>query len=463
MGLGPSARAALSPRPARAQRPSSVRIRSGKYNLGPLHPGCARRTGSTQSGAICGGHLRDHLRAEGEGHGRGVNSGKTTGSTRRSLSLRAFTVAVVIAFISGLLGSLALRPPGTPSAIDSSRAAGAAGAADTESPAAGVRQLRWRLPVAFGSNLPALGDNILYVRDALRATSDDALRLEVFEPGEIVSAFAITDAVRDGKVPAGYTWLGYDQGRIPASVLLAAVPFGMEPWEFIAWWYEDEGRLLGEQLYRRRGIQPLLCGLIGPETAGWFRVPIDTLEDVRGLKIRFAGLGGRVLQKLGASVTMIPGSDLFQALEKGAIDATEYSLPVVDRQLGFDRIAPYNYFPGWHQTFTAAHLLVNAEVWDGLAPMVQAQIETACTAGVTRNLARSEALQGPVIAAFRADGVETRTLPPALLEELRDVTNEVLMEEAARDPEFAEILASQQAFSETYAIWKRLGYLPRDF
>lgn len=374
--------------------------------------------------------------------------------TRRP-GARAFAVAVVIAFGAGLLASLALRPPGTPSALADPDAG--------QQAEAGIRRLRWRVPVAFGTNLPALGDNILYVRDALDATSGGAVDLDIHEPGEVVSAFAITDAVRDGKVPAGYTWLGYDQGRIPASTLLAAVPFGMEPWEFAAWWYEDEGRRLGEQLYHRRGVHPLLCGLIGPETAGWFRIPIDSLEDVRGLKIRFAGLGGRVLQRLGASVTMIPGSDLFQALEKGAIDATEYSLPVVDRKLGFDTIAPYNYFPGWHQTFTAAHLLVNLETWEALAPQTQALIETSCTAGVTRNLARSEALQGPVIRDFRERGVETRSLPPALLEELRQVTEEVLAEEAAKDEEFAEILASQRAFSESYEPWKRLGYLPRDF
>jgi TRAP-type mannitol/chloroaromatic compound transport system substrate-binding protein len=368
--------------------------------------------------------------------------------------VRAFALAVVIAFAAGLLASLALRPPGSASALVES-----ADGRDQE----GIRRLRWRVPVAFGTNLPALGDNILYVRDALAEISGGDVDLHVHEPGEIVSAFAITDAVRDGKVPAGYTWLGYDQGRIPASTLLAAVPFGMEPWEFAAWWYEDEGRRLGEQLYHRRGVHPLLCGLIGPETAGWFRIPIDSLEDVRGLKIRFAGLGGRVLQRLGASVTMIPGSDLFQALEKGAIDATEYSLPVVDRKLGFDTIAPYNYFPGWHQTFTAAHLLVNLETWQALAPETRALIETGCTAGVTRNLARSEALQGPVIRDFRERGVETRSLPPALLEELREVTREVLAEEAAKDEEFAEILASQRAFSEQYGPWKRLGYLPRDF
>ena len=371
-----------------------------------------------------------------------------------SVSPRALALAVAVAFGAGLLASLALRPPGA--------AGPAAGPVTAERAEAPVR-VRWRLPVAFGTNLPALGDNILHVRDAAAATSAGAVRLEIFEPGEVVSAFAITEAVRDDKVPAGYTWLGYDQGRLPASVLLGAVPFGMEPWEYLAWWHEAGGRELGEALYERRGVHPVLCGLIGPETAGWFREPVDTLAAVDGLKIRFAGLGGKVLQRLGASVTMIPGSDLFQALEKGAIDATEYSLPVVDRKLGFDRVARINYFPGWHQTFTAFHLVVNLARWEALAPRDRAILETACEAGVARNLARSEALQGPVIAGFPAEGVSARRLPMPLLEELRRVTEAVLDEEAAADAEFAELLAHQRAFSADYAHWKRLAYLPRDF
>ena len=372
--------------------------------------------------------------------------------TTPAVSRRALAVAVTIAFVAGLLGSLALRPPGA-----------AAPAASTTTTAGTIDAVRWRVPVAFNTNLPALGDNALWVRDALGAASGGAVQWEIFEPGEVVSAFAITEAVTDDKIPAGYTWLGYDQGRIPASVLLAAVPFGMEPWEYMAWWYEGGGQALGEALYERRGAHPVLCGLIGPETAGWFREPVDQLDDLEGLKIRFAGLGGKVLQDLGASVTMIPGSDLFQALEKGAIDATEYSLPIVDRQLGFDRVARFNYFPGWHQTFTAGHLVVELDTWNALSPATQATIENACTAGVTRNLARSEALQGAVIEAFPDAGVTAGRLPVELLEELRAVTDSVLAQEAAADPEFAEILASQQAFSATYAHWKRLAYLPRDF
>lgn len=368
------------------------------------------------------------------------------------LSSRAFLVAVLIAFLLGIVGSLALRPPGAPAGVVANGEDGA--------PLAAVN---WRVALAFGSNLPALGDNILYVADAVAATSNQRIRLQTFEPGELISAFAISEAVGDGRLPAGYTWLGYDQGRIPASALLGAVPFGMEPWEFMAWWYDGGGRELAEEMYHRRGVHPLLCGMIGPEAAGWFRFAIEDLGDVRGLKIRFAGLGGRVLQRLGASVTMIPGSELFQSLERGAIDALEYSLPSVDERLGFQRVANYNYFPGWHQTFTSFHLVVNLNRWKALPETDRRLLETACTAGVTRNLAHGEAIQGAVIQNFQRRGVTTRQLPEELLRQLRDVAEEVLEEEAATNAEFARILQSQREFRETYAVWKRLAYLPRDF
>ncbi|MCC5887498.1 MAG: TRAP transporter substrate-binding protein [Gammaproteobacteria bacterium] len=368
------------------------------------------------------------------------------------LSSRAFLVGVLAAFFLGIVGSLALRPPGAPAGVVSDREDGAP-----------LQAVNWRVALAFGSNLPALGDNIIYVADAVSATSNRRIRLQTFEPGELISAFAITEAVGEGRLPAGYTWLGYDQGRIPASALLGAVPFGMEPWEFMAWWYDGGGRQLAEEMYHRRGVHPLLCGMIGPEAAGWFRFAIEDLSDVRGLKIRFAGLGGRVLQRLGASVTMIPGSELFQALERGAIDALEYSLPSVDERLGFQRVARYNYYPGWHQTFTSFHLVVNLNRWNALPETDRRLLETACTAGVTRNLAHGEAIQGAVIENFQRRGVFTEQLPEDLLRRLRDVSEEVLEEEAAANAEFARILQSQREFRESYAVWKRLAYLPRDF
>jgi TRAP-type mannitol/chloroaromatic compound transport system substrate-binding protein len=323
--------------------------------------------------------------------------------------------------------------------------------------------VRWRLPVAFGTNLPALGDNVLYVSEQVKAASNGSILLEVYEPGELVPPFSITEAVRDAKVDAGYTWLGYDQGKLPWSTLFGAVPFGMEPWEYMAWWYHGGGRELAEELYGGFGIRVILCGIIGPESAGWFREPIDDLEDLRGLKIRFAGLGGMVIQRLGASVTMLPGGEIFQALEKGAIDATEFSMPAIDQRLGFDRIVKFNYFPGWHQPFTAFHLAVNPAAWAELASHQQAVIETSCTAGITRNLAHGEAIQGEALRRSREKGVHVMSLPDDVLHELARISQEVLEEQAQLNADFGRVLDSQRTFSDDYQGWKRVGFLPRDF
>ncbi len=368
---------------------------------------------------------------------------------RGGVSNRAALVAVVTAFLVGGIASLALRPAGT---------RGHAEGAGTS-----VSNVRWKLPVAFGTQLPALGDNALFIAERVAATSGGSIVLDVYEPGAVVPAFSIVEAVKEGKVEAGYTWLGYDQGVIPTSVLFGAVPFGMEPWEYTAWWYYGGGRGLAEEVYAKFNIRPIFCGVIGPESAGWFRDEIETLDDISGLKIRFAGLGGMVMQELGASVTMLPGGEIFQALEKGAIDATEFSMPAIDERLGFDRVVSYNYFPGWHQPFTAFHLVVNVGSWEALAESQRAAVDTSCTAAVVNSLAKGEALQGAAIERFRAKGVKTRSLAEPILRELSRLTDRVLEEQRKKSPEFSRVLDSQKAFSRRYATWKRLGFLPRDF
>ncbi len=324
-------------------------------------------------------------------------------------------------------------------------------------------RVRWRVPIAFPSTLPALGDNMPWVAERVAAATDDRIQMRVIEPGEMVPALELSEAVGQGQIDAGYNWLGYDQGRIPSSPLFSAVPFGMVPWEYTAWWYKDEGRALAEDIYGAINVKPILCGLTGPETAGWFKEPIEGVADLEGLKIRFAGLGGQVLESLGASVSLIPGGEIYQSLERGVIDASEFSLPVVDQRLGFDQVAPYNYFPGWHQTFTAFHLIVNLDEWNGLSAADRALIDMACQAGVMNNLAASEALQGEVIMGFEGKGVTATQLPESVLRELQEATTAVLEEQAAADEDFARVYASQQAFSANYQPWQELGYLPRDF
>lgn len=373
-----------------------------------------------------------------------------------SLSGREAAVAVTIAFLAGVLvaGSL---PRWSRSAAPAEGHA-SSGPGPT---ASGGPVVRWRVSSAFGTHLPALGENAVHVARRLERASNGRLVLTIDDPDEVVPAFAIVEAVENGKIAAGYTWLGYEEGRLPASVLFGAVPFGMTPWEYTAWWQSAGGRELAQEIYRPLGVEPILCGLIGPETAGWFRKPVETPADLAGLKIRFAGLGGRALQSLGASVTMLPGGELFQALEKGAIDATEFSLPEVDGRLGFDRVARFNYFPGWHQPHTAFHLVVNADAWNGLSPDLQEQVELACGDGIQRNFARAEAAQGDVIEGFRARGITTRTLSPELLEAIEAAVESILAQTAASDPLFARILAHQRAFHARYARWQALAYPAR--
>ncbi len=369
---------------------------------------------------------------------------------------RAVLIAAGVAFLVGALATLALRPPGS----------GGTQVATVANSDEAVR-IRWRVPLSAARNLPGSGETPVWLAETLASSTAGAIRLDLYDPGELAPAFAITDAVRDRKVQAGFTWLGYDQGKMPASALFGATPFGLDPWAYIGWWFfgdgETTGKALAEGIYAKLDTHPVLCGISGPETAGWFRFPLRSSEDLQGLKIRFAGLGGKVMDRVGASITMLPAGEIFQALETGVIDATEFSQPITDQALGFNRIAKYNYFPGWHQPFSATHLIVNRDVWRGIAAADRDLIDAVCTGSVARSLGLTEWLQGPVVAGFADIGVTASTLPDELLAVLKETTVEVLDEEAARDADFAAVLQSQRAFQETYQHWRRLAYLPKDF
>jgi len=327
-----------------------------------------------------------------------------------------------------------------------------------------AENLRWKMPIAFSSNLPGLGSPAPWVAENLTTASDGTIEVRIYEPGKLVPAFDILQAVSDGKVEAGYTWIGYDQGKVPAVPLFAAVPFGLKPWSFTAWYYYGGGHEMLQEVYANKGfnLHAQLCGIIGPETAGWFANDIRTLDDYKGLKIRFAGLGGKVMERLGASVTMMPGGELFQALEKGTIDATEFSMPAIDQILGFDQVVKFNLFPGWHQQFTAQYMLINADEWAKTTDAQKALVEASCTAATMRALAEGEYKNGAVVQGFQDKGVTASQIPDDILLELRAVTEEVLAEEAANDADFARVYESQREFMESYKVWDTRAYLPAD-
>jgi TRAP-type mannitol/chloroaromatic compound transport system substrate-binding protein len=323
--------------------------------------------------------------------------------------------------------------------------------------------VRWGIPMSFGSNLTALGDTMPWVSEQLKKVSGGTVNLQVFEPGKLVPPLAIFDSVSSGKVEAGYSWMGYEIGKVPVSALFGAVPFGMESPQFAAWMYFGGGDALLKEAFKPHNVYPIFCGSISPEAAGWFRKEINSPDDLKGLKFRAAGLGGKIYQKLGASVTMLPGGELFQALEKGVLDGTEFSLPTVDEQLGFSKVAKNYYLPGWHQPATNQFLYVNTAAWAKLKPQTQAQIETTCTAGVTMAIAKAEALQGAVLAKFEKEGVKARQFNKTMLDAFAKASKEVLAEEAAKDAMFKKVLDSMTAFQKQNEQWHHLGYLPRDY
>ena len=320
------------------------------------------------------------------------------------------------------------------------------------------------LTSSFGSNLPILGTAALDFVDKINGISSD-VQFEHFDPGKLVPTLEALDAVSNGSVDAAYATSGYWQGKIPSASLFAAVPFGPEAGEFLGWILYDDGAELWQGMYDEAGydVKVMPCGIIAPETSGWFKNPIESVADLEGLNMRFFGLGAEVMQRLGVSTSLLAGGDIFPALERGAIDATEFSMPLIDARLGFYKIAQYNYFPGWHQPSTLFELLVNIDVWEGLSETAQNQIEVACLANITTNLAEGEAKNfDAMVDNVENNGVTIKQWPPEMLETFESTWNEIAAELAAEDEYFAKVWADLTEYREGYKTWSTNIYMPRD-
>ena len=315
------------------------------------------------------------------------------------------------------------------------------------------------------TNLPGLGDAVLFVASQVGEMTGGRVEMVVHEPGALVPPLEMLDAVSAGTVESGFGPAGFWAGKMPAAPLFSSVPFGPEAGEYVAWMYHGGGLTLEQRMYDEAGfdVVPLPCALLAAETSGWFRRPIDSAEDLKGLKMRFYGLGGQVMQDLGVAVSVIPGGEIFQALEKGVLDGTEYSMPAIDEKLGFYRAAPYNYYPGWHQQATILELLINKTVWKSLSAADKAVLRNACKAAMLDSFARTEGMQAAAIRRNVTErNVQNRTWSPEMLAVFADSWRGVAEREAARDPFFAEVWSSLQAFRDDYRVWSELAFMPRD-
>jgi len=340
----------------------------------------------------------------------------------------------------------------------------AATIAATSMPASAADKILLKTPIAFGSHLPALGTPIVWVSEQLALVSEGSIKMKIYEPGKLVSPPEILDAVSSGKVNSGYATAGYWQGKMPAAALFSAVPFGPEAGEYMAWLYYGNGLKLYQKMYDNAGynVHVIPCAILSPETSGWFKKPIDKPEDLQGLNMRFFGLGASVMEKLGVSTSQLPGGEIFGALEKGAIDASEFSQPAIDKMLGFHKIVKYNYFPGWHQQATIFELLVNNEAWGKMSPGQQATVENTCKASITNSIAEGEAIQFPVMQDAAKNGVEIRYWNDTMLKTFEEKWDEVVIEKTAADPFFKEVWDDLSTFRKGYDLWEANAFLPRN-
>lgn len=326
-------------------------------------------------------------------------------------------------------------------------------------------QESFEMTSGYAENLPILGTASVAFVEKINAISTE-VEFEHFNPGELVPALEMLDATSNGSVDAAYSTSGYWQGKMAAAGLFAAVPFGPEPGEMLAWMLYDDGLTLFQKMYDDNGynVKVLLCGMYAPETSGWFKNEITSMDDLKGLNMRFFGLGAEVMAKLGVSTSLLAGGDIFPALERGAIDATEFSMPLVDANLGFYNIAKYNYFPGWHQPSTMFELLINKDKWEDLDEIAQNQIEIACMANLADNFAEGEAKNFPAMKEnVEEHGVHIMQWNEEQLQAFETAWLEVAGELAAEDAYFAEVWADLQEFREGYKLWGNNIYLPRPY
>lgn len=292
----------------------------------------------------------------------------------------------------------------------------------------------WKLVTSWPKNSPGPGITARRLGERIEQLSGGRIRVTLYAAGELVSAFQVLDAVGGGTAELGHTAAVFWQGKHPASAFFMAVPFGLLPLEHMAWVYHGGGQALWDELYGDFGAKPFMAGNTGPSMGGWFRREIEGLDDIRGLKYRMPGLGGEVFRRLGGTPVSIPPGETLAALQAGTIDGAEFAAPWSDLALGFHQVAPYYYWPGWHEPNGTGECLINRRLWDELPDDLRAVVEHACATENAYALAEAEWHNAAALQTLVEEhGTELRAFPDEVLAAMRETTEAVMRELAEQD------------------------------
>jgi TRAP-type mannitol/chloroaromatic compound transport system substrate-binding protein len=335
-------------------------------------------------------------------------------------------------------------------------------ASSDAAPAAAAQKVTLKMTSVFPASLQLLGDSAVKLSKTVEEVSGGTLELKFYEPGALVPGLEAIPAVSKGSVEAAWSSPGFFAGTDTTFSFFSTTPFGANPTEFLAWMYYGGGLELSDEMFGAHNVKAIPCQMIPPEASGWFRKEIKTVDDLKGMKMRFFGLGAKVMDKLGVATQLLAPGDIFQALQLGTIDATEFSMPSSDESFGFFQVAKFYYFPGWHQPASFNDLFINLDVWNGLSAQHKRILEVVCGDMVRDGLARGEAAQAPAMRRMRdKHGVKIMYWSDDIIDVFKKGWDEVVAEESAANPKFKKVNDSYSKFREEFALWGQNGYLRR--
>ena len=321
-----------------------------------------------------------------------------------------------------------------------------------------TKTYNWKLVTTWPPNFPIFQEGVQRFAQDLKTISNGRLNIKVYAGGELVPPLQAFDAVSQGTVEMSHGAAYYWAGKVPAAQFFTAVPFGMNAQGMNSWLYAGGGLKLWRELYKPYNLVPFPMGNTGVQMGGWFNKKIDSIADLKGLKMRIPGLGGKVFAKAGGTPVLMAGGEIYTALDRGTIDATEWVGPFHDERLGLYRAAKYYYYPGWHEPGPVLELNVNAKAWASLTPDLQKAIETAASASNVWMLAQFEAKNLQALAKLKNEHhVQVYEFPDEVISELRRLSKVVLEEEAAKDADFKRIYQAYEAFAADNDAWGELS------
>ncbi len=316
----------------------------------------------------------------------------------------------------------------------------------------------WRLVTSWPKNYPGLGMAPERIADLVEEMSDGQMVITVYGAEEQVPAFGVFDAVSSGSHQMGHSGGYFWKGKVPAAQFFTSVPFGLTADEINAWVNRGGGLELWREIYAPFNIYPIPAGNTGTQMFGWFNKEINSLEDIKGLKMRIPGIGGEVLKEAGGIPVTLPGGELFTALQTGVIDATEWVGPYNDLTFGFHQAAKYYYYPGWHEPGPMLELLINIDAWNSLPNHLQVIIETATKAVNQDMLDEYLAKNNQALTELiEVHGVELRKLPDDVIEEFRKISNKILDELAKEDEVISKVYDSYLKFKNDVSAYHEIS------